>query len=57
MLYRILNDLDMYTHDPNIALNDEYYSKIYDNSEILRTHIFKIILHHSYPILVWKTMK
>ena len=47
----------MYTHDPNIALNDEYYSKIYDNSEILHTHIFKIILHHSYPILVWKTMK
>ena len=27
MIYHILNDNDMYTHDPNIALNNEYYEK------------------------------
>ena len=27
MIYHLLNDNDMYTHDPNIALNEEKYEK------------------------------
>ena len=27
MIYHILNDNNMYTYDPNIALNNEYYEK------------------------------
>ena len=27
MIYHILNDNDMYTYDPNIALNNECYEK------------------------------
>ena len=41
MLYYTLNAPDFYTHDPNIALNDEYYSKIYDDSEMLNINLFK----------------
>ena len=41
MLYHILNDSDMYRCDPDIALNEEYYSKTYDDSEILKINVFK----------------
>ena len=27
MIYHILNDNDMYTYDPDIAINKEYYEK------------------------------
>ena len=27
MIYHIFNDNDMYTHDPDIAINSEYYKK------------------------------
>ena len=27
MIYHLLNDNDIYTHDPNIVLNEEYYQK------------------------------
>ena len=27
MIHHLLNDNDMYTHDPNIALNEENYEK------------------------------
>ena len=27
MLYHILNNNSMYTHDPDITFNEEYYSK------------------------------
>ena len=46
MLYHILNDNDMYTPDPEIALNEEYYSKTYDESDILKINLF----NHSYQI-------
>ena len=36
-----MNDPDFYTHDSNIALNDEYYSKTYDDSVILNINTFK----------------
>ena len=39
MLYHILNDDDMYTHDPEITLNVDYYSKTYDDSEILKINL------------------
>ena len=32
MIYHILNDNKVYTYDPDIALNVEYYSKTYDDS-------------------------
>ena len=41
MLYHILNDNNMYTHDPDIFLNEEYYSKTYDTSDILDINLFK----------------
>ena len=34
MIYHILNDNMMYTYDPDIALNVEYYSKTYDDSSV-----------------------
>ena len=27
MIYHLLNDNDVYTHDPDISLNKEYYEK------------------------------
>ena len=41
MLYHILNYPDFYTYDPNIALNEEYFSKTYDDSEMLNINLFK----------------
>ena len=41
MIHHILNDNNMYTHDPDIFLNEEYYSKTYDTSDILDTNLFK----------------
>ena len=41
MLYHILNDNNMYTYDPDIFLNEEYYSKTYDTSDILDINLFK----------------
>ena len=41
MLYHILNDNDMCTPDPEIALNEEYYSKTYDDSDIFKINVIK----------------
>ena len=35
MLYHDLNNNNMYTHDPDISLNKDYYTQIYDDSEFL----------------------
>ena len=37
----ILNYNDMYTYDPENALNVDYYSKTYDNSDTLKINWFK----------------
>ena len=41
MLYHILNDNYTNTHDPNISINEEYYSKRFDYSEILNINLIK----------------
>ena len=41
MLYYILNDI--YTHDPEISLNEEYYSKAYDRRST-RSHLRMLYL-------------
>ena len=41
MIHHILNDNDMYTHDPDITINNEYYSKEYNDSEIMKINLFK----------------
>ena len=35
MIYHLLNDNDMYRHDPNIRLNVEYYENKYSDNQIL----------------------
>ena len=31
----------MYTHDPDIAINNKYYSKEYNDSEMMKINVFK----------------
>ena len=41
MIYHLMNDNGIYTHDPNITPNDEYYNKKYNNDQILEINLFK----------------
>ena len=36
MIYNIFNGNDIYTHDPDIALNGEYYLRKHNDSEMMK---------------------